>query len=316
MTSHPTPVRPRRRLLKLVAALAALAATHGLVLLTKWLLESVPPVGADDCAAMPAHGCMVLVPGGRFLMGAQATDPAAPNYDPDAQPHEGPVHEVELPPLWMHQFEVAASDYRSCINKKACWPQDVRTGVAFSFEDSGRYTWPLNGVKWRGAHDYCAFIGGRLPTEAEWEFVARAGASSRWITSDVRPRCPRAIVDGGCGTGHPTHASGGYTAEPFGIGNLAGNVWEWTADWYAPDYYARSPRFAPRGPDAGTARVQRGGGWSTTEDDEMRSAHRAALEPELQLDDVGFRCAADVAPRWARLYQRLTSPTPLGAPNR
>jgi formylglycine-generating enzyme required for sulfatase activity len=297
----------RRRVVRSIVLLAVLVV--GVRAAKPYLRGSVPPEGTPDCAGGSSHACMVLVPGGTFLMGAQSADPAAPNFDPLAEPHETPVHEVVLPPFWMHQAEVSAMDFLHCIEVGDCPADSAMRGSGFSLGRGENERWPINGVTWAGADAFCRHIGGRLPTEAEWEFVARGGRQQRWIQSNDRPRCPRAVVDGGCSTGHPLPASLGPWMPPYNIGCLAGNVWEWTADWYGP--YGAERQESPRGPSSGSARVQRGGSYATREDAEMRSAHRAALEPELQLDDVGFRCAADAAAPWKRAlegWRRKKSP--------
>jgi formylglycine-generating enzyme required for sulfatase activity len=262
-----------------------------------WLLtrHPPPPEGVTDCASSARHGCMAYVPGGVFVRGAQAADPSAPNHDPLAREDEGPPREVEISPFWMHQYEVFADDFRLCVERGACRLADVKQGGGlFVYGVPERRSLPVNGVTWDGADAYCRSIGARLPTEAEWEFAARGGTRGwRWISSEEQPACPAAVIANGCGVGR--HASTPNPQPPFAIGGLAGNLWEWTADWYQPEAYAAASRRDPTGPPSGEARVQRGGGWTTEDPAELRAAARASLDPSSQLDDVGFRCVVSAA---------------------
>jgi formylglycine-generating enzyme required for sulfatase activity len=261
------------------------------------------------------YGCFVPIPGRTvlrfqkprfgdhltFLMGAQATDPAAPGYDPDASEDEGPPHLVTIRPFWLQRHEVTAQRFEWCVRLGPCREDQIRSGGYFNYKRAGREVYPANGVTWEGARTYCEWIGGRLPTEAEYEYVARQGVeSTRYIWGDAEPGCAHAVMGGGpngkCGVSG-TEAIGFWPANgPDYINqtvNLVGNVWEWLADWYDPEYYARSPRLMPRGPETGLARVQRGGGWTDDDPAVFRGTFRASMAPEVQLEDVGFRCAAD-----------------------
>ena len=253
-----------------------------------------------DCAKGWVQGCMFRMPAGTFVMGAQSKDPSAPRYDPAAQDDEKP-HEVALPAFWVRDTEVEAQVYAACVDAGGCSASDVKGGGGFfNFRNEARWNHPINGVTWKGASDFCRWIGGRLPTEAEWEYVARgAGTDRRFPWGDDPPRCPFAVMTNGCGDGSTTAGETRKGTELYVIRNLAGNVWEWTADWYDPGYYASSPRENPRGPAAqlpGLGKVQRGGGWSNSDPDDLRSALRAQMEPDAQLSDVGFRCVRDDPP--------------------
>ena len=242
--------------------------------------------------------CVVRVSGGRFTMGAQHKDPKAPAYDPDAGDDEAPPHPVKVDSFFVLLTEVTTAQYERCLKAGACKEKDVLAiGGTFNAHQNGRFAHPVNGVSWFGARDYCAWLGGRLPTEAEWEYAARGDDGRRYPWGDDAATCDYAHMgrvgdQGGC-------AEGG-TQEVWmlprkgrpqnGLLGLAGNVWEWTADWYDEGYYAKSPVENPRGPETGTRRVQRGGSFSSRSPAELRSAYRAALEPDLRLDDLGFRC--------------------------
>ena len=151
---------------------------------------------------------------------------------------------------------------------------------------------PVTNVTYDDAAAYCSWRGGRLPTEAEWEYGARGREASLYPWGNQPNFVLANINDHFAGL----TAVGNFpdALSPFGLADMAGNAWEWVADWYAPDYYSQSPATNPLGPDTGTLRIVRGGSFrifDITGLDESRSTHRRPLEPASALDDVGFRCA-------------------------
>ncbi|MCB9786930.1 MAG: SUMF1/EgtB/PvdO family nonheme iron enzyme [Deltaproteobacteria bacterium] len=235
-------------------------------------------------------------------MGAQATDPAAPGYDPAAAPDEAPVHEVSLPAFRMDLREVTAYDYRLCVEAGACSTSQVRTdGGYFNFGQAERANHPINGVTWEGAATYCAWAGGRLPTEAEWEYAAR-GSDGRRFPSGKSDPCQWAHLygepvgdEGGCAGDSTMTVYALDQQSAFGLLGMSGNVAEWVSDAYAPDAYARPPGAQPPEVGARALRVIRGGSWITMARAGFRAAARASAAPGDKADDIGFRCAYDTA---------------------
>ncbi|MCK4473565.1 MAG: SUMF1/EgtB/PvdO family nonheme iron enzyme [Anaerolineae bacterium] len=214
-------------------------------------MPSAPSAG--ETWTRPADGMvMVYVPAGEFLMGA--TD-----ADSEAGEDEKPPHRVYLDGFWIDRTEVTNAQYRKCVEARACrepWCWDESN---FGYHDRfNALDQPVVCVLWNNAHDYAAWVGGRLPTEAEWEKAARGTDGRKYPWGNEAPDCSKANYKD-CVGGTTAVGSCPEGASPYGALDMAGNAWEWTTDKYGEDYYTHSPSHNPQGPDSGGFRVMRGG---------------------------------------------------------
>ena len=146
---------------------------------------------------------------------------------------------------------------------------------------------PVAKVNWNQAQAFCEHYGYRLPTEAEWEYAARAGSTGRWPFGEDESRL-NDYAWYSQNSGNETHPVGQKRANPWGLYDMAGNVWEWVADWHGP--YSADPQTDPTGPTTGDSRVLRGGAFDFGPGN-LRSAFRSWYGPEVEDGDNGFRCA-------------------------
>jgi len=208
----------------------------------------------------------VWIPPGTFTMGCSPGDGEC--YD-----DEKPAHQVTLTRgFWIGQTEVTQEAYERVIGKN---PSHFRGDKL-----------PVENVNWNEARAYCNAVGMRLPTEAEWEYAARGGnASARYGSLD-------AVAWYSGNSGSKTHEVGQKEKNAYGLYDMLGNVWEWTADWYDAKYYASSPPNDPPGPSSGQYRALRGGSWLYSAG-YARASYRARYEPEFRYVNLGLRCAGD-----------------------
>jgi formylglycine-generating enzyme required for sulfatase activity len=217
---------------------------------------------------------MVYVPAGEFEMGSN-------QGDADQQP----AHRVYLDAFYIDQYEVTNARYEQFVRAKGRKPPMWWGDERFRGPQQ-----PVVGITWEEAAAYCRWLDKRLPTEAEWEKAARGtrGRLYPWGDNFVYGRANIVVPDDGYEYTAPVGSYPGG-ASPYGALDMAGNVAEWCADWYAADYYQHSPRHNPQGPANGEYRVVRGGSWNGSSY-EARSTHRWRYFPDTPRSYIGFRC--------------------------
>jgi formylglycine-generating enzyme required for sulfatase activity len=269
----------------------------------------------DQKVVNDGYGDFVYVPAGEFRMG-DATG--------DGDPRERPVHVVELDAFYIAKFEMTNGEWKKFrddpgYDDPAHWPGGhvvPRDQVPYwtQANNHGGGTpesdgYPVLGINWDSAAAYCKWVSAktgkryRLPTEAEWEKAARGTDQRRYPWGNAIDRSYANFVGAQpFDTGRPAGFYDGAThgelktrsnASPYGAMDMAGNVMEWTADWYSRDYYSVSPRRNPKGPPTGAYRVVRGGTFFVEAFD-LRSSARSAAWPSFQAHRmIGFRAARE-----------------------
>jgi serine/threonine-protein kinase len=271
-----TPAKKGRNWLPLLAAVALVAA--GLA----WFLSRPPaprPIAATESRpsqtavpppvppAAPSRDGLthVLVPHGTFMMGCSPGDS-------ECEVNENPPRQVTI----SKGFRIG----KTLVTQAAYQQITGNTPSHFPGPDL-----PVENVTWYDARNYCQTIGMRLPTEAEWEYAARAGSPSRrygdldtiaWYLGN---------------SDKMTHPVGQKPPNAWGLYDMLGNVWEWTSDWYA-DHYPDGPGTDPQGPDTGTFRVMRGGSWDNPAR-LVRASSRGGNLPDHPVSWTGFRCVGN-----------------------
>ncbi len=245
----------------------------------------------------------VRIPGGSFNMGSE---------DEDSWDSEQPVHRVTVPTFEMAKTQVTVEQYKACVDAGACTAPDTGDYCNWGQSDRGKH--PINCVNWHQAQAYAKWAGGRLPTEAEWEYAARSGGRDwKYPWGDENATCERAVMyDGGFGCGREStwpvcSKPRGNTTQ--GLCDMAGNVWEWVQDWFHYSYQGAptdgSAWEKPTGPvvlfrggswylGARWVRAaERGGNWNRISR-YVGEDSRAPPQPGYRSADVGFRLARSV----------------------
>ncbi len=260
-------------------------------------------IDLPDCsfqAGNPSDLEFITVEAGTFDMGC--TDEQFNCYS-----DESPVHSVTLSSFQLSKYEITNFQYAEFLNAIGAESNGYYNGqeymeIASSYckidyvggsfvAESGRENHPVVEVNWYGAKAYCVWAGGRLPTEAEWEYAARGGNQSNgYIYSGGDDM--DAVGWYNNNSGSDTHNVGEKAANELGFFDMSGNVWEWCNDWYDSSYYSLSPVNNPQGPENGSVRVVRGGSWGFNANG-SRVASRYCDIPDFTLNGFGFRCAKD-----------------------
>ncbi len=272
---------------------------------TRYLSTATTGAVLGDTWIRPADGMtMVYVPGGTFQMGSTDAEVAAETAQCEQNPvnrvycerrfyeYESPQHAVTLGGFWMDRTEVTNAQYARCVQDGSCTESHLADDPTYNGAD-----YPVAGIPWQDAADYCVWAGGRLPTEAEWEYAAR-GTDGR-----VYPWGNAFDCAGGSFGDDLTECDDGYAhtapvgSFPAGISwsgvlDMAGNVWEWVADKYGD--YPSTAQTNPVGPATGDLHILRGGSWGYGQSG-IRTAYRYPVLPEADYLGVGFRCAVSAA---------------------
>lgn len=236
--------------------------------------DSMQPDAGPDASVVPEG--MVDVPAGAFSMGCNVVAGCS------AYPDMLPFHVVTLSRYAIDRLEVSVTEYYDCLDASVC--TIVPTGIT-----DPNSTMPVR-VAWQGASQYCAWQGKRMPTEAEWEKAARSYDGRQYPWGDVPPTCELVNFTDCTPDALHTVDSHAVGASVYGALNMAGNIWEWVADYHAADYYANSPTTDPQGPATGTNRVNRGGDYLDG-NQHIRTWYRRSFAPT---SGAGFRCAVSL----------------------
>ena len=279
--------------------LGRMAARLAMAIAVAVALPACPAARPRGEPACPAG--MLRVPGGAFAMGSP---------DGVGDDDEHPRHAVTVSAFCLDRTEVTVAAYEACVAAGRCTAPHRERSPYCNHPDRGDH--PVNCVDWGQAVAYCRWLGRRLPSEAEWEYAARGSDGRLYPWGNEPPSasrlnaCGRECVawgkrvlgrdwpamydaDDGWATTAPV-GSFPAGASPFGALDMAGNVWEWTADWHGS--YPDSPVTDPRGPATGTGRIDRGNGWHAHLPADVRAAARSSDDPAVPTNSTGLRCAS------------------------
>lgn len=237
-------------------------------------------------------GSMVFVPAGTFKMGCDENHENCNYYN------ELPLHEVKLSAYYIDKYEVTNARYRACVLDQSHCPRPFPDWSAKHrnyFDDPTYDNYPVMNLNWEDALRFCEWEGKTLPTEAQWEKAARGSGDTLSYPWGFAPKTCELVNYSGCvgdAEAVDTHPTG---ISPYGAFNMAGNLREWVFDWYDPSYYTVSPTLDPTGPELGTVKGVRGGGWDDT--NYIKVFFRDGDVPNDNgwlAFQIGFRCVKNV----------------------
>jgi formylglycine-generating enzyme required for sulfatase activity len=244
------------------------------------------------CAVLAAAlfaDSMALIPAGQSTRGRTFD---WPDYKVDWYPNpvkdDEPARRISLDAFFIDRSEVTNREYLQFVKATGHRAPYHWTGL---YSDENTSNQPVTNVSWNDANAYCSWQGKRLPTEAEWERAARGTSADSgmypWGDREIRP------ADAVYGKVDGPDPVCSKAQNSFGLCDMIGNVWEWTSDWYARDYYAVSPEKNPKGPENGQYRVLRGGSWFDVPPLFLTASYRSWARQSARSPTIGFRCARD-----------------------
>ncbi|MFZ3071126.1 MAG: formylglycine-generating enzyme family protein [Anaerolineaceae bacterium] len=273
---------------------------------TLWVSPGMTQESTDDPEFKPGFSrergidgaTEVLIPAGEFLMGCDEDH----NGGYDCLPDELPLATIYLPDYYMDVLEVTNRQYALCVQADVCEEPVYKSSAtrAQYYGNPAYALFPVTSISWYEADTYCAWVGGRLPTEAEWEKAARGTSMRAYPWGDANPTCKLAnsrneelgyacFGDTAKGGSRPKGVS------PYGVLDMAGNVWEWVDDWYGGTDAAGGVREGMNGENNGLNKVVKGGSWDYSWS-RLRIAYNSDHDPNSHKISFGFRCVRDVVP--------------------
>lgn len=239
----------------------------------------------------------------------------AVGHDDEARPCERPSHLVRISGFYLDRHEVTVAEYCAAVDAGVvppprCTAEDPREYELCNLCEEERSDHPVNGVSWYDAQAYARWVGKRLPTEAELEYVLRGGREGviyPWGDSRTPPQRYASIVDESTRGPFPeweqipgyydgfvgTAPVGSFPPNAFGVYDICGNVWEWCSDWFGEDYFTEETRVDPQGPPSGAHKILKGGNFHCVLT-ELRISERHHKPPNDPSFYSGFRCAMDI----------------------
>lgn len=236
--------------------------------------------GAEKVKKLKDGSELVYIPGGEFEMGS------------DEDWYMKPVHKVKQKGFYIGKYEVTNAQYKKfCDTTKRKYPENPDWDADYFL---GKPNYPVIKVSWGDAAAYAKWAGGRLPTEAEWEYAARGGTTTKYYWGDELSHGHLNYMGiEGKDQWEWTSPVGSFSPNPYGLYDMLGNVWEWVADWYGEDYFSKSPAANPKGPKKGIYRMLKGDAWNMGAP--RGTVHRYWKAPEHKRDYSGFRIAFSAA---------------------